>query len=260
MSPKLEIRIHGDSSLHALIYLPGLHGDCTLAPPFRAALGGRLRFVELTYPRTVTWSLEDHARAVIAALTAQGIQSGWILAESFGSQIAWPLVEFARHAQTGFQVEGLILAGGFVRHPAMWTVRGTRHLLTSAPRPCLAMALRAYALYAGLRHGLAPETTAGLREFVARRTEADWQAIIHRLRLIEAADWRPLARNVRVPVFYLSGILDPVVPWSPVRRWLRRECPAWRGDRLLWLADHHVLGSAQPAVNQVLKWINETAA
>ena len=56
MIEKLELRIRGDAALPTLIYLPGLHGDWTLVGSFCRAVSGRVRFVELTYPRTVTCS------------------------------------------------------------------------------------------------------------------------------------------------------------------------------------------------------------
>ena len=68
-SDDIQLRVHGDSCLPALIHLPGLHGDWTLLGPFRAALGGRARFVESTYPRRLDWSLDDYAGAVEAALS-----------------------------------------------------------------------------------------------------------------------------------------------------------------------------------------------
>ena len=49
---RLQTRVYGDPSRRTLIYLPGLHGDWTLVGSFRKALGGRVRFVEITYPRT----------------------------------------------------------------------------------------------------------------------------------------------------------------------------------------------------------------
>jgi len=68
MKEKLEMRTYGDASLPTLIYLPGLHGDWTLVGSFRHALGGRVRFVEFTYPRTLTWSLDDYAANLESAL------------------------------------------------------------------------------------------------------------------------------------------------------------------------------------------------
>src|SRR5436190_14992099 len=109
MAEELQIRVHGDTSLPTLIYFPGLHGDWTLIGPFRQALGGRARFVEITYPRTLTWSLDEYAFAIEDTLARQGIERVWLLAESFGSQIVWPLL-----ARRKMQIEGVILAGGFV--------------------------------------------------------------------------------------------------------------------------------------------------
>src|SRR4051812_27835171 len=112
-SNDMQIRVHGTADEPTLIYLPGLHGDWTLVSSFRAAVKGRVRFVELTYPRTLTWSLEDHADAILGALRTHGIHEGWILAESFGSVLGWALIE------KGFAAQGVILAGGFVRYPFM---------------------------------------------------------------------------------------------------------------------------------------------
>ena len=92
MIEHLQIRIHGDTSLPTLVYLPGMHGDWTLVSSFRAAIAGRVRFVEFAYPRTVTWSLEDYAAGIEETLLANGIERGWLLGESFGSQVVWALM------------------------------------------------------------------------------------------------------------------------------------------------------------------------
>src|SRR5437868_5659534 len=105
MSEELQIRIHGDSSLPTLIYLPGLHGDWTLIGRFRRALGSRVRFAEVTYPRTLTWSLDDYAAGVEEALAKNGITEGWLLGESFSSQVVWPIL-----SRRKFVAKGVILA------------------------------------------------------------------------------------------------------------------------------------------------------
>src|SRR2546428_557613 len=91
MIDRVELRVHGDPARPTLVYLPGLHGDWTLVGRFRRALDGEVRFVEATYPRTLTWSLEDHAAGVEAALSEAKIWRGWILAESFSSAVLWLL-------------------------------------------------------------------------------------------------------------------------------------------------------------------------
>src|SRR4051812_32698640 len=105
---ELQIRIHNPGGQPTLIYLPGLHGDWTLIGSFREAIGNRARFVEFTYPRTLTWTLDDYAVAIEEALKKAGITEGWLLGESFGSQIVWPLLKRNR-----FKAQGAILAGGF---------------------------------------------------------------------------------------------------------------------------------------------------
>ena len=95
MPEELQLRIHGEASLPTLIYLPGLHGDWTLIGGFRKAIGGRVRFVEITYPRTLTWSLDDYAAAIETALAQNGITRGWLLGESYGSQVV-PVGDWSR--------------------------------------------------------------------------------------------------------------------------------------------------------------------
>lgn len=293
MTETLQLRVHGDESLPTLIHLPGLHGDWTLVASFRVALTGRARFVETTYPRTITWSLEDYTEAVETALLSRGIQNGWLIGESYGSQIAWNMIARAaaiedpvnrgtdagrfqpvaasfslrlrenRGAEAGrFQPQGLILAGGFVRHPTLWAVRMAGHISRAVPLRLVKSCCCVYARYANYRHRRAPETLANIAEFVARRTiEADRDAIAHRYRLIAESDFRPVARQTRLPVFYLAGLVDPLVPWPIVRLWLRRNCPGYRGGRTIWRADHNVLGTApQASAEQILQWISEQTA
>lgn len=198
MTEKLEMRVYGDASLPALIYLPGLHGDWTLVGSFLHALGGRVRFVEFTYPRTLTWSLEDYAREVEAALAERGIVRGWLLGESFGSQVLWSLV-----ARERFQIEGLILAGGFVRHPMRWGVRLAGRVCGGISLGLLTRVLFGYARVARYRYRRSPEVQASIQEFIDRRTALDLQAAKHRLHLIARNDLRPVARQTAVAVFAL---------------------------------------------------------
>jgi pimeloyl-ACP methyl ester carboxylesterase len=251
---EIQLRIHGDATLPTLIYLPGLHGDWTLVTSFRLAVAGRLRFVEIIYPHTVSLSLEEHAEAVRAALVERGIRRGWLLGESFGSQIVWPLV--AGSGQE-FEVQGIILAGGFVRHSLNGAVRLAHFMSTRWPRWFVRTAFNLYGRYAGRRHRRAPETLASIQEFIHRRLEPqDRWAIRHRLGLIAQNDLRPLARQTSLPVFHLAGLIDPIVPVLPARLWLRRNCPGYRTARLIWRADHNVLGTApQESAGQILQWM-----
>jgi pimeloyl-ACP methyl ester carboxylesterase len=74
--------------------------------------------------------------------------------------------------------------------------------------------------------------------------------------LIAQYDPRPIAGKTRLPVFGLSGILDPLVPWPFVGRWLRKNCPALRDYKIIRHADHNVLSTApKEAAKQVLEWM-----
>jgi pimeloyl-ACP methyl ester carboxylesterase len=253
VTEKLELRVYGEATRPTLIYLPGLHGDWTLIGSFRRALAGRVRFVEASYPRTVTWSLEDYADGVEAALRGQGIQGGWLLGESFSSQVVWPLV-----ARGNFQAGGVILAGGFVRHPARWIVPRAERMTAGLPLPILRGILGGYARVARFRYWRSPETLAGLGEFISRWTNQHRLAAAHRLRLIADNDPSVIASQARLPVYAITGGIDPIVPWFRVRRWLRRNCPGLREYRIIWSADHNVLSTApQAAADQVVRWIEE---
>jgi len=251
MVEELQIRIHGADTLPTLVYLPGLHGDWTLVSSFRQQLAGQVRFVEFTYPRTLTWSLDDYAAAIEIALARNGITTGWLLGESYGSQVVWALI-----ARKKFSAQAVILAGGFVRHPLRRGMRLMQPIFNLIPgRPLLGF-LSIYAKVLRLRYRRSPETLANLDQFIAQRTKLDYEAARHRLGLIAAFDPREIARATRFPIFYMSGWLDPIVPWPLVRRWLRQNCPSLRGDKIIFSADHNILGTA-PAktARQILSWM-----
>ena len=250
---RLQIRIHGDPGKPTLIYLPGLHGDWTLVTRFRLAVKEQFRFVEFTYPRTLEWSLDEYAHAISDRLIENGIERGWLLGESFGSQLVWPL---AGHAGE-FQVDGVILAGGFGRHPMKFGVTSAKAFCAGLPLPIITRALFFYAPFARFRFGHSPEALAGIREFIARRTRLDKCAATHRLKLIAQNDPVELACKVTAPVYHLSGFWDPIVPWPMVWSWLQKNCPAYREGRLVGMADHNVLATGTAKAAEIVgKWVN----
>jgi len=253
MAEELQLRIYGKTSLPTLIYLPGLHGDWTLIGGFRHAIGGKVRFVEVTYPRTLTWSLDDYATAIESALAQNGITNGWLLVESFASQVVWVLVAHGK-----FRAEGVILAGGFVKHPMRWAVRLAEKLTGRISTAFFVWIIFGYAKIARFRYRRSPETLAKIDEFVVRRTELDRRAAQHRLHLITGNDPCTIASQTKLPVFGLSGFLDPIVPWPFVRRWLKKNCPALRDYKIIGCADHNVLSTApREAAKQVWEWMQQ---
>ena len=111
-------------------------------------------------------------------------------------------------------------------------------------------------MYGRIRYKHAPESLAAIHDFLARRNEPDRQAILHRLDLIEQADFRSLAAVISAPVFYLSGLVDPIVPWASVGPQLKRNCPTLKKQKIIWGADHTVLGSAaKESARAILAWM-----
>lgn len=256
MEEKLQLRIYGDASHAALIYLPGLHGDWTLIGGFRAAVAGKVRFVEMAYPRTTTWSLEDFAAAIEDALWQNDISRGWLLGESFGSQPLWAMI-----GREKFQAQGAVLAGGFVKHPVQWFMRPLEIIAGHMSLRLIIKIIFGYAKVARFRYRRSPETLATLDEFIARRrTEDDRRAAQHRLHLVANNDPCEIARSTKVPIFAVAGFLDPLVPWPPVRRWLKRNCPALREYKIIARADHNVLNTGtKESASLILKWMNAPA-
>jgi pimeloyl-ACP methyl ester carboxylesterase len=255
---KVLIRVHGSPALPTLIYLPGLHGDWTLVASFRHELAGKVRFVEMTYPRTTTWTLDDYAKGIEEALIAADVHEGWLVGESFGSQPAWAMIGRRQRGELRLNILGLILAGGFVKHPWPWGAKLLRWLSGVMPRFAARALLRIYAAYAQFRHRTAPETLTHIQEFVTNRlVPGDPAAMQQRYTLILENDLRSVARRMKLPVFQLAGLIDPLVPNWLIGGWLKRNCPGFRESKTILTADHNVLGTAPAkAAGAVLGWVS----
>jgi pimeloyl-ACP methyl ester carboxylesterase len=78
----------------------------------------------------------------------------------------------------------------------------------------------------------------------------------HRLRLVAEADFCSVAKHLTLPVYAMTGLFDPIVPWFAVRRWLKRNCAGLREYQIIWRCDHNVLGNApERAAEHVLEWM-----
>lgn len=255
----MQIRVDGEEPLPKLIYLPGLHGDWTLLPGFRELAKIKFRLVQFIYPRTVNWTLEDYATAVDEELTRMEVKEGWVLAESYSSQVGWAWLKKAQEGRTDFRFKGMILAGGFVRYPMRFNLACARAFFAIAPWWVWRLMFKGYLAYGGFRHRNARASGAAndcAREFVDRRTRLDIAAMGARLKLIAEADPREVAKSAECPIYQLAGVIDPVVPSIPVERWLSRNCPAFKGRRVIWPADHNVLGTEPAkALRQIEEWI-----
>ena len=143
-----------------------------------------------------------------------------------------------------------------MRYPAPVLLGIARRASRAMPQRAWRALFWLYARYASFRHRSAPETAAAVEEFIARRTPEDIEAIAHRLDLIAGNDPRKIARGMRKPVYLVAGLVDPVVPVVPVKRWLRKNCPGFQGTRVIAPADHNVLGTEpEKALRQIVEWM-----
>ncbi len=263
-----RLRVYGDPCKPCLVHIPGIHGDWTLVQSFRAAVNGKVCFVGMSYPQSTEWRLPEYAEMVRKMLARAGIGEAWLIGESFGSQVAWEFIRRFHNPsprrevpsdEASFRIQGLILAGGFVRHPTpagVWFAHGFWRIL---PLACLRAFLPCYTWIARLRHRHAPETLDYLDEFVSRRTAQDKAAIGYRFELIARNDPRRIAEAFDRPVYYLTGGIDPIVPWPWVRAWLRRNCASFKEFVVLPWADHNVLGTApRQSADIILGWMRQT--
>jgi pimeloyl-ACP methyl ester carboxylesterase len=256
----VQIRLFDDAASPALVYLPGLHGDWTLVTGFRLAIANRVRFVDVTYPRRLDWSVKDYADAIEIGLSRHGIERGWLLGESWGSQPAWALAGKSLQGTGRFQVQGLILAGGFVKHPWKRGPGALKWIGAHTPQRFYQFELKIFRTYAWFRHAHRHEVRESMREFAARRTELDRQCMRQRLDLLADSDPRDIAGQTRIPVHYLAGFADPLVPWPLVRWWLRKHCPGYRGGKTFWLSDHNVLSCCPKATAvATVNWMTQSA-
>ena len=249
MPEELRIQIEGDDSLPTLIYFPGLHGDWTLIRSFRAALINRVRLVGITYPRAFNWSLDDCAAAIEIKLSKNNITGGWLLGESFGSQIVWQFV--ARNPKQ-FAIKGIILVGGFVKHPSTLGILCAKAFCLFAPKWSVNSALNFYAALTSFRTSY---------DFRCRRAVLDLRAVNHRLDLLRENDFRSLVSGMKLPVYALAGFRDWIVPSFWTQMWLKHSCPGFQGGKTIWSANHNVLGTAPDMAAEIaLTWINNHGA
>jgi pimeloyl-ACP methyl ester carboxylesterase len=142
-----------------------------------------------------------------------------------------------------------------------WGVPVAEWLVGNIPRPLLGCITFFYSRLLRIRYRHSPEVLETIREFLVRRTDLDRRAAKHRLSLIRQNDLCAIAQQITAPIFMLSGLWDPIVIWSPVRRWMRQHCPALREFKILPRADHNVLGTAsKQAADIVMNWIQVSPA
>ena len=118
----------------------------------------------------------------------------------------------------------ILIAGGFCSTPGRLRVGFARHLLRLTPPRLFERGIDFY--LACLIRGRVPEGELRREDFFpASRTRRGWQALQSRLAIIHQTDVRPHLGRLRVPILYLGGTRDWVVPVRREIKLLRRRLP-----------------------------------
>ena len=227
-----------------LVLLPGMDGTGALFEPFIAALGNARSIAVVSYPT----SGDSQTYACLRDLAALALPPEGplvLLGESFSGPIAILLA-----AANPKRVVGVVLCCTFVRNPRP----GLRWLsgLASTPIPLPPSAILKAMLFGRFA---TPRLVGMLREALTKVQPAVLRA---RLRAVVSVDVRTQARALEVPVLYLKGTRDRLVPTSAMTE-AQHHCRNMKVR--LFDAPHCLLQVApEEAAATVADFIDEVAA
>lgn len=248
-------QVSGREELPPVIYLPGVHGDWTPLVAARPMLSEELRLVEAAYPRVEHWSLEDFGEALEALLDRLGLESAHLVGESFGSLVAW---QFGlTHPQ---RVRSLILVGGFAQPPSFRRASLARRALMLTPTFLLERGIDVYVSHKNRRGEQRRPPSEGVMSYAAVRTTRGRRATANRMKIIQRTDFRPHLHRVAVPVRYIGGQNDLVVPVQRELETLERHLPESCDFQGRLLADaRHVIIASHPGqtARHITDWVRE---
>ncbi|MFH1469140.1 MAG: alpha/beta hydrolase [Pseudomonadota bacterium] len=185
--------------LPLLALLPGLDGTGRLFAPLQAALAASEQAVTVTYPEDIP--LDEPALLAWVGARLPRREPFLLVAESFSGPVAMAVA-----ASAPPNLLGLVLVATFAeppRRPPRWCVRLLLPWLFRLPPP--AFALRWLLLGPGAPQGL----VRGLRDALRAVAPA---VLAHRVRQVLATDALAALAAVKVPVLYLEGGKDRLVP------------------------------------------------
>lgn len=186
-----------------LVLLPGLDGSGVLFRPLVSRLPPQLRPIVVTYPQDRLLNYQQLVPLVLAVLPADG--PFLLLGESFGGPLAVMVASaLARAGRNG--LSGLVLSATFVRNPVWFRAAWLRFLAQPSALRLFPFLSRAKAKFFGYSSS---ELDALIKEALS---EAAPRVVAHRLRCVMTVDVRRELAACGVPVLYLRGTRDFVVP------------------------------------------------
>jgi pimeloyl-[acyl-carrier protein] methyl ester esterase len=223
-----------------LVLLPGLDGTGVLFRPFIEILPPHIEPVVVAYPTQEPLGYEQLLPLVVGAMPKN--EPFVLLGESFGGPLSLRIA-----AQSPDNLRGLILAGSFITCP----YRAPPHWAASLIRP---LPFRAFTSLVKLKAQLGMYAT--LEHFalsIEALSQVAPEVFAHRAREIMRVDVAAELRACPVPLLYLRGEQDRVVPNSSLKKIL-----AVRDDvRVARIASSHMILKTQPiaALNAIEAFI-----
>ncbi|MBI3735993.1 alpha/beta hydrolase [Candidatus Sumerlaeota bacterium] len=223
----------------------------------RPLLSDTFHLIEVAYPHIPHWNLPDFAAALEDLLNRLGIAHAHLAAESFGSLVGWEFVLTRPE-----RVQSLTLVGGFSRPPVKPGVHLARWGLAATPTSVFETGIN---LYCALRHGKrgVQEGDIAQRPYPAARTRGGRLATVNRLRLIGESDYRERLPAIGVPVRYVGGARDLVVPVRREIRTLEAALPSVSEfeAKLIPGAPHMIIAThPEQTAEQIAQWVRESEA
>jgi pimeloyl-ACP methyl ester carboxylesterase len=223
-----------------LILLPGLHGTCALMAPFMTALGEGADVQALDYPRD---RVLDHAALAEWVRPQLPVDKPFVLlGESFSGPVALRLA-----ADRPRGLRALVLSTSFAASPRP-ALRRFAGLARAVPAQALPVSMFTFWL-------LGRWTTPALRaQFAKVLAEVDADVLAERLVACLHVDVTALLPQVQVPLLYLRGRKDRLVPPTAAEVVAQRV----KDTRIVDFDAPHCLLQAVPA--QAAKAVGEFVA
>jgi pimeloyl-ACP methyl ester carboxylesterase len=193
-----------------LILMPGMDGTGILFKPLLAALSSDLPSTVLSYPTDQTLGYAELLPLVRAALPAD---TPYILVgESFSGPLALMVA-----AGNPPGLRGVVLVATFVRSPVSWAPPFLRYFVRASALQFFAALTQAKALLG--RYG-----SAELRSLLQQaNSAASPEVLAHRIRSIMSVNVVAELVACTVPIMYIRGTRDRVVPERCLRLILRER-------------------------------------
>jgi pimeloyl-ACP methyl ester carboxylesterase len=183
----------------ALVLLPGLDGSGVLFRPLLGHLPSTLRPIVLSYPPDQMLGYDELLPIVLAALPTTS--PFVLLGESFAGPLALKVAATRPHG-----LGAVILCATFIRNPVWFRPAWLRYFSRPVAFRFFPVAQRCKALLAGY-------STSELRALSSEAlSQVRPEVLAHRVRTVLEVDVRQELADCPVPILYLRGDRDYVVP------------------------------------------------